>query len=108
MTFVRGDRSLQPSALPVGEVLGPAAQDGADAVERVVLAATVAMDLLLDPAADLIDRGGADLDHVKGVQHRNRVLEVIVDGVLVAVERIEGGDLDAVTERFAASCSQSL
>jgi hypothetical protein len=31
---------------------------------------------------------------VEGVQDGGRVLELVVDGVLVAVERVECGDLD--------------
>lgn len=36
------------------------------------------------------------------VQHRGRVVELVVDGVLVAVERVECGDLDPGTQRLAA------
>jgi hypothetical protein len=61
----------------------------------------VTVDLLLHPAADLVDRGRAELDHVEGVEHRGRVLELVIDGVPVAVERIQGGDLHAVAEPFA-------
>jgi hypothetical protein len=39
---------------------------------------------------------------VEGVEHGDRVLELVVDGVLVAVERVQGGDLDAVLEVVAA------
>ena len=45
MAFVDRDRPVQPGALPVGELLGTATQDRADPVERVVFAATVAVDL---------------------------------------------------------------
>jgi hypothetical protein len=41
--------------LSVGEVLDAGAQDVADPVERIVFAAAVAVDVLLDPAADLVD-----------------------------------------------------
>jgi len=57
---------------------------------------------LLHPATDLIDHGGAELDHMEGVQHRDRVLELVVDGVLVAVERVQRRFLHTVTELLAA------
>jgi hypothetical protein len=46
----------------------------------------VTVDVLLHPAPHLFDGLGAQLDHVKGVQDRDRVLEPVVDGVLVPVE----------------------
>ena len=98
VAFVGRDRPVKPSPLPVGELLLATAQDRPDPVERVVLAATVAMDLLLDAASDLIDRLGAELDHVERVKHRGGVLELLVDGVLVAVERVQGRDLNTGLE----------
>lgn len=82
------DHTLQPGMLPVDEPLGTAAQDGADSVKRVVLAATMAVGLLLHPSADLVDRGGAEIDDMERIEHGGRVLELAIDGVLVAVERI--------------------
>ncbi len=58
--------------------------------------------LLLNAAADLIDGGGAELDDVEGIEHGDGVLELVVEGVLVAVERIEGRDLDAGAEGLVA------
>ena len=46
--------------LSVGEVLDAGAQDVADPVERIVFAAAVAVDVLLDPATDLVDGGRAE------------------------------------------------
>ena len=108
MAFVDRDRPVQPGALPVGELLGTATQDRADPVERVVFAATVAVDLLLDPAADLVDGLGAELDDMERVEHGGRVFELVVDGVLVAVERVQGRDLDTVLKPSPRSSSQSL
>jgi hypothetical protein len=102
VAFVGDDRPVEPCSLPLGELLLATAQDHADAVERVVLASAVAVDLLLHPAPDLVDCLGAELDDVEGVEHGDRVLELVVDGVLVAVERVQGGDLDAVLEVVAA------
>jgi len=88
----RSDRLLEPGALPVGEVLGPAAQYRPDPVERVVLAAAVAMDLLLDPLPDLVHGPGAELDRGERVEHGRGVPELVIDGVLAAVERNQGRD----------------
>ncbi len=102
MAFVGADRFLQASPLSVGEVLDPAPEDGADSVQRVALAAAVAVDLLLHPAADLVDCGGAELDHVERIEHRGGVLELVVDRILVAVERVQRRDLHPVAEGLAA------
>jgi hypothetical protein len=83
-------------------VLFTGAKNVADPVQRVVLAPAVAVDVLLHPTSDLVDDTGGELDDVKGVQHRDRVMELVVDGVLVCVEGVEGGDLDRVPERFAS------
>ena len=56
---------------------------------------------MLDPAADLVDGLGAELDDMERVEHGGRVFELVVDGVLVAVERVQGRDLDTVLETFA-------
>ena len=94
--------------LSVGEVLDAGAQDVADPVERVGLAAAVAVDVLLDPAPDFVDGGRAEFDDVERVEDRDRVLELVVDGVLVAVERVQGGDLDGAAERVAAGVEPGL
>ena len=102
MALVGSDRAVQPGTLPVGELLLTTAQDRADAVERVVLAATVAVDLLLHTLAVLVDGLGAELDHMERVEHSDRILELVIDGVVVAVERIQRGGLDPVLEVLAA------
>jgi len=102
VALVGGERCFQAGPLPVGEVLDAGAQDVADPVERVGLAAAVAVDVLLDPAADLVECGCAEFDDVEGVQHRDGVGELVVDGVLVAMERVQGGDLNPLAERVAA------
>lgn len=97
VALVSVDGSVQSGSLPVSEVLEPAAQDGADAVERVALPAAVAVDLLLHPSANLVQGLVAELDHVESGQNGDGVLE----GVLVAVERVKGGDLDSFPGRLA-------
>ena len=81
--------------LAFGEVLDAVAQQPADLVERVVLVAAPAERLLLDAAADLVDDLGAELDDVEGVEDRDRVGQLVADGVGVAAERVERGVLDA-------------
>jgi len=67
MTLVGRDRSAESRALAVGELLATAVQDHPDPVERVSPAAPVATGLLLDAAADLIDRRGAQLHDMERV-----------------------------------------
>ncbi len=81
---IGGDRSGEASLLTVSEVFGAGAEDVADAVERVALAAPMPEGLLLDPAADLVERSSAQLDHVERVEHGDGVFEVLVDGVAVS------------------------
>jgi hypothetical protein len=56
---------------------------------------------LLDTAAALIDRGGAELHHMEGIEHSDGVFEVVIDRALVALERVQRGDLHALPERLA-------
>src|SRR5664280_1017369 len=108
VALVGGERCLQAGLLPVGEVLDAGAQDVADPVERIILAAAVAVDVLLDPATDLVDGGGAEFDDVERVEDRDRVLELVVDGVLVTVERVQGRNLNVLAERVAAVLEPGL
>ena len=88
--------------LALGEALPASAQDVPDPIERVVTAAAVAVDLLLDPTPDVVDDLGGELDDVEGVQDRAGVFELVIDGVFVPVERVQRGDLDSGSERFTA------
>ena len=83
-------------------------QQVADPVERIVSAAAVAVDLLLYPSADFVDGGGAELDDVECVEDRDGVFQLVIDGVLVAVERVQGRDRDAFAERVAAGLQPRL
>lgn len=60
VAFVGTDGFGEPGVLPVGEVLCACAEDVPDPVERIVAAAAVAVDVLLDPTratvADLTER----------------------------------------------------
>ena len=97
MTNSRVPRAVR-SVLAVAEVLLTGAEDVPDAVERVVAAPAVTGRLLLDAAADVINDRSGELHDMERVEHGDGVLELVVDGVLVAVERVEGGDLDAGAE----------
>jgi hypothetical protein len=94
MSVVGVESVLQSGVLLVGEFLGAAVQDVPDPVERVAGAAPVAVDVLLQSAPDLIDRGGPELHDMKRVQDGDGIFKLIVEGVLVAVERIQGRDFD--------------
>ena len=50
-----------------------AAQQPADAVERVVAAAAVPEVFALDAAADIVDGGEAEAHHVEGIQYSHGV-----------------------------------
>lgn len=56
---------------------------------------------MLDPAADLVDGGGSELDNMECVEDGAGVVEVVIDGVLVFVERVQGSDLHTRTEILA-------
>ena len=73
VVVVGSEGGVEAGALPVGEILGAGAQDVPDPVQRVTGAAAVAVDLLLDPASDIIDHAGGQLDDVEGVQHGDGV-----------------------------------
>ena len=73
-----------------------------DLIQRIFSVVVVAVDVLLDPAADLIDRGRVEFDHVEGVEHRDGVVQLVVDGASVAVDWVRGGDLDVFSGCVAA------
>ena len=56
VAFIGIDGCSEAGVLLVGEPLGRAAQDVPDPVQRVAGTTPMAVDLLLDAAADLIDR----------------------------------------------------
>jgi hypothetical protein len=96
--------------LTVGEILFASVQGGPDPVEGVALAATVAVDVGLDPSSHVVHCFGPELDdwgHLplageERVQDSDGVLELVIDGVLVSVEGVQRGDLDPGGERGAA------
>jgi hypothetical protein len=64
--------------LLLGEVLHAVAQQPADLIKLVVFVAAVAQGLLLHATPDL-DHLRAQPDHVKGIEHRDRVRKAVVD-----------------------------
>ena len=88
--------------MSVGEVLGAGAQDVPGPIEGVVLAAAVAVGLLLHPAPHVIYDCGRQLHYMERVQDRAGVFELVIDGVLVPVERVQRRDLHPLPERLAA------
>lgn len=62
----------------------------------------------LDAAADLVDGVPDQRLDVEGVEDGGGVFELVVDGVLVSVEGIEGGDLHLFLECFAAGVEPGL
>ena len=102
--LVGGPRRGQARFLPVGEVLRPGAQDIPDPVQRVVLAAAVAVDLLLNPAADIVNDRGREFEHVEGVQDRAGVLQLVIDAFLYPRN---GSSVATLTRNCSPrSCSQ--
>lgn len=96
-----GECAGQTGLLARREALPPGAENMTDPVERLALAAAMPESLLLDPAANVIDRCAGELD-VEGVQHAGGVLELVIDRVLVALERVQRRDLGPFAERVAA------
>ena len=60
------------------------------------------MDLLLHATPDVVDDLGDELHDVERVEDRPHVFELVVDCVLVAVERVERRDLDPRSEVMPA------
>src|SRR5690625_3824181 len=96
--LVRGERCLQPCLLSLGEAFASGPQEGPDAVERVALATPVPESLLLDTTADVINNAGGELDDMKRIQNAGGVFQLVVDRVLVSLERVQRRDLHTLTE----------
>jgi hypothetical protein len=84
-----GEFRIEPGGLFVGEVFGADLQRPADTKERIALASPVSERVLLDPAADFVDHGRAELDDVEGVQNRDGFGQFVADRVGVAAERVQ-------------------
>ncbi|CAM4110766.1 hypothetical protein HEMA109418_09415 [Helcobacillus massiliensis] len=91
----------QTSLLTRREAFPSSAENMTDPIERLALAASAAEGLLLDPAADIIDRSPGELDDVERIQHAGGALELVIDRVLVSLERVQRRDLDPLAELIA-------
>ena len=69
---------------------------------RLTLAHAVAQGFLLDVAAYLIERVVGGLDDMEGAWDAGGILELIIDGVLVSLERVQCRDLDTGAELLVA------
>jgi len=72
------ERGFEPGLLLVDGVLPARGEDVANPLEWAALAIAVVEGILLDPAADLVDRGGAERNDVEYVEHRDRVVESLL------------------------------
>ena len=62
-----------------------------------------AVDVLLEPPPHLVPCAGGELDDVECVEDGAGVVESVVDGVLVPVERVQGRDLGVAPKDTLAS-----
>ena len=86
----------QALVLPVGEEVGAGVQGAAGPVERVVLAAAVSVQVLLDPAPAPVERVAGEADDVEGVHHRRRCRQLFGGGGLESGEPVHRDDLQPV------------
>ena len=66
-----GEQRLDALGLLLGEQVGAGVQGAAGGVERVALAASVAVDVPLDAASALVKRVPGQADDVEGVHDRD-------------------------------------
>ena len=93
---------VEPGGLFVGKVFGADLQGPADPVERISLPSPVPERVLLDPAADLVDHGRAELHDVERVQDGDGFGQFVADRIGVAAERIQRRRFDAGSKFLAA------
>jgi hypothetical protein len=72
-----------------GQPVAAPTQHAADAIERVAGAAAVAGGVLLNPAANLIQAGQAELDHMEGIKYPRRVGQLGGQRAGIAPKRIQ-------------------
>ena len=88
--------------LTLREPITRGAQEIADLIEGITLASTVTGCVLLDATAYLIKGIASELYDVKGVQHAGGVLELVINGVFISLERIQRRDSHPRAEVFSA------
>ena len=99
---VVGEQRLEPLLLFVGEQVDTGVEGAAGPVERIVGAAAVAVDDLLDPAAAPVEGVAGEADDVERVHHRDGVGQLLGGGGLEPGEPVHRDDLDLVPPRRVA------
>ena len=105
---VVGEQRLEPLLLFVGEQVDAGVQGAAGPVERIVRAAAVAVDDLLDPAAAPVEGVAGEADDVERVHHRDSVGQLLGGGGLEPGEAVHRDDLDPVAPGRVAFGEPSL
>ena len=100
--FVACEQGGQSVLLLVGEEVSAGVQRAACGVERVVLAAAVSVDGLLDAPSALVEGIAGQADHVEGIHHRDCVGKLFGGGGLEAGEPVHRDDLHGLTPRLGA------
>lgn len=94
-----GEQRLEPVLLLLGEGICTGAQGPPRAVERIVFAAPVPVEILLNTAPTLIRSITSEANDVEGVHHRDRVRESFGGSGLEAGEPTQRDHLHLVAPR---------
>ena len=87
--------------LVLRELITRGAQEKPDLVERFACASAVSQCILLDTAAYLTWSVPGELDDMKGVQHAGGVLELVINGVFISLERTQRRNSHPSAEVFS-------
>jgi hypothetical protein len=99
---IGGEQVVQSVLLLVGEQVGAGVQSSARAVEGVVLAATVPVDVLLDPAPALVQGVPGQAHDVERIHHCDRVGKFLGGGGLEPGEPVHRDHLHPVAPGLLA------
>ncbi len=94
------EQAGQPLALAVGEQVSASVLSPAGAIERVVGAAAVTVQILLDPATAPVQGVAGETHDVEGVHDRGRVRQFLGGGGLETGEPVHRDDLQALAPRL--------
>ena len=87
MRLIRHEGLTESFLLTLREPITRGAQEKPDLVEGITLAPAVTGRVLLDATTYLIESVTGELDDVKGVEDAGCVLELVVNGVYISLER---------------------
>ena len=87
MRLIRHEGLTESFLLTLREPITRGAQEKPDLVEGITLASAVTGRVLLDATTYLIEGVAGELDDVKGVEDAGCVLELVVNGVFMSLER---------------------